>query len=74
MRAVRLFGASAALMAALSSSINAGPADTLFGRVQLVADAAEAAARASLGQEAFAAAWEQGKALSLEEAFTLAVG
>ena len=74
MRAVRLFGASAALMAALSSSINAGPADTLFERVQLVADAAEAAARASLGQEAFAAAWEQGKALSLEEAFTLAVG
>ena len=40
MRAVRLFGAFAALTAPIGQAINAGPADTLFGRLQLVADAA----------------------------------
>ncbi len=64
-RATRLWGAAAAARAALSA-----PPWPAF-RVAHAADVA--AARAALGEEAFAAAWAAGQALSLDEASAAAL-
>jgi predicted ATPase/class 3 adenylate cyclase len=68
-RAARLFGAAAALREAIGTPLLP---DWLpewhTDRERLVA-----AARAELGEEAFAAAWAQGRALTLEEAVTYAL-
>ena len=64
-RAVRLFGAADALREALGTPLH--PAH----RAEL--ERGVAAARAALGEGAFAASWEAGRALSLEEAIAAAL-
>jgi hypothetical protein len=66
-RAAQLFGVNAAIVEALGYPSESGPqipAPNLY-------EDAMTAARVVLGEDAFAAAWEQGKALTLEEVFTL---
>jgi non-specific serine/threonine protein kinase len=64
-RAVRVFGAAAALRAPVNSVID--PVD------QPEYDRLIAALRATLGEEAFAAAWAEGRALTLERAIEVAL-
>jgi predicted ATPase len=65
-RAARLFGAAAALREAIGAPL---PPIDRFRYERLVA-----AARAGLTEDAFAAAWIQGRSLSLEEAIAEALG
>ena len=65
-RAVRLLGAAAGLRDLLGSARH--PMD------RVAVERAEAALRAALGEEAFAAAWAAGRALSLDEAIYEALG
>jgi predicted ATPase len=65
-RAARLFGAAEALRAAIGAP--------LAPNEQAEYDRDVAVARAALDEAAFAAAWAQGRALSLEQAITLALG
>jgi predicted ATPase/class 3 adenylate cyclase len=66
--AARLFGVVDALRVALgSSSLSLSPAE------RSIYDAAVAATRAGLGDEAFAAAWAAGRVLSLEQAIAEAL-
>jgi tetratricopeptide (TPR) repeat protein len=65
-RAARLFGAAEALRAAIATPLAPGERADY--------DRYVAATHAALGQEAFAAAWEAGRALSLDEAGALALG
>jgi len=64
-RAARLWGAAAAARAALGA-----PPWPAFRPAH---EASVAAARTALGEEAFAAAWEEGQALSLEQAIAAAL-
>jgi hypothetical protein len=61
-RAVRLLGTSAALRDEMGATL------TLVARTDH--DYALKAARAELGEGAFAAAWERGRAMPLEEAIS----
>jgi hypothetical protein len=73
-RAAQLFGAAMALNEALGQPTYIDFPDThLYGRLQLAAATAEESARMSLGRAAFAAAWERGRLLPLEEVFVLAL-
>jgi tetratricopeptide (TPR) repeat protein len=65
-RAVQLLGAADALITALA--IHLDPAECTD------CDRIVAAARAQLGEEAFAAAWEAGRAMTLEQAIAEALG
>jgi tetratricopeptide (TPR) repeat protein len=65
-RAVRLFGAASALRETLDVPLPQ-PEHTLYY------DQAVADLRTALGEEAFVAAWAEGRALSLEEAIALAL-
>jgi non-specific serine/threonine protein kinase len=66
-RAARLLGATAAMRAVSGT----GEAARSF---RLVYERDEAEARAALGEEAFAAAWAAGQAMSLEQAVAFALG
>ena len=65
-RAARLFGAVAALRESDGSREIPG--------WRTINERDEAAARTSLGDEAFAAAWTEGRTLSLEQAVAYALG
>ena len=65
-RAASLFGASETLYPPLRFEMSA--------RERAEHHEAIAAARAALGEEAFAAAWEEGKKMTLDEAVALALG
>jgi predicted ATPase/DNA-binding SARP family transcriptional activator len=64
-RGARLFGASEGLRGAIGSPLSPSERADCERHV--------AAARAALGEEAFAAAWEAGRAMSLDDAVTLAL-
>jgi hypothetical protein len=64
-RAAHLFGAAEGLRAAMGAPLP--PAD------RTEHDRSVAAVRSALGEEAFAAAWAEGRALTLEAAITLAL-
>jgi hypothetical protein len=59
-RTARLMGAAEALLAALGASLPPGERDDHDRRVVDL--------RAALGEEAFAAAWAEGRAMSIEQA------
>ena len=76
-RAVRLFGAADALFQASGPVLNA--AHRAIGFLLEAADRAEfernlASARAQLDEAAFAAAWEKGRAMAIEQAIAYALG
>ncbi len=64
-KAVRLFGAGAALRASIGSVID--PAD------QPEYESKITSLRAKLGEERFAAVWDEGRALTLEQAVAYAL-
>jgi len=64
-RAARLFGAAQALREAMGASLS--PSEHTDDERHT------AATRAALGEEAFAAAWNEGRSLSLEQAIALAL-
>jgi hypothetical protein len=64
-RAARLFGAAAALRAAIATPLAPGERADY--------DRYVAATHAALGEEAFAAAWAAGRALSVDQAITFAL-
>jgi hypothetical protein len=66
-RAARLFGATTA-MRELSGTVETA------GSFRVVYERDEAEARTALGDEAFAAAWADGRAMSLEDAVAFALG
>jgi tetratricopeptide (TPR) repeat protein len=65
-RAARLLGASEALLEAVGVSLQCGD--------QFEVDRYETAVREQLDKAAFEAAWAEGRAMSLEEALTYALG
>ena len=64
-RAARLFGAAESLYIPLRFEMSA--------KERAEHDQAVAAARAALGEEAFAAAWEEGKRMTLEQVVNYAL-
>src|SRR5437879_6924151 len=64
-RAARLFGAAEALRAAIDTPLAPGERADY--------DRYVAATHAALGQEAFAAAWEAGRAMTLDDAMAFAL-
>jgi hypothetical protein len=72
-RAARLFGAAAALRAALGDAAARGWTFQLAPPNREAYERQVAAARAALGEEAFATAWAEGEALAPEQAVAAAL-